>query len=681
MTVKSMQWIRRWFGALSLSAFGPALADALPELDEVVVHPPPTPVFGWLDEAYSATGAASRMLLERDTLDALGADRLEALDMAWPGAGSAMLNGGLSTVAMSRGFAIARPYWNGLPDIQRLFVRDLGTVDQVVVLRGPDAVLHGLTSPGGVVHYVGKRPQEVPQHSLSLRLGQHEQWRWEVDSTGPLGPVSEASGLSWRVVGARQGGHQEPGRLGLERSQEMGVLHWRYRPGGSLTLESEHQENHRPFSFGTVHVGGRVRYDQVYASPDQHSRRRYQRRGVAWEERLSPALTLAAHHAHSQVARDETLFGFWSVRDEQSLWGYYTAYRDRYSQRNWRAEARLRFDTGSLAHQWVLGHDRNRHHIRFGGVQNIAGFTIDVAQPDFSAIEPDALELAPRYNHERHRERAWFVADRVRLGPVWSASLGWRRQHFDTLADRSGRGLLVASRGQADGWHAGLEAELGTLHLHLTRTASMEPNRGMTREGGFLPAQRARQLELGARWKLARGMRLEGAVYRIDLRHLPMTDPEDRTALVSSGHRRVTGLDGAAHLAWRAWTATLQGNWLDTQNRATTAPGQGAHFVGVPRFSGSLRVSLAHAGPAASRWESWLGLVRVGPRYGDAANSFQVPGYMRVDLGSQTQLADGTLRLGIRNLTDSRHVAAISSASDVHQGARRGVWVSYSMGL
>lgn len=674
-------------GALPVwAAQAPASEDpaTLPALATVAVVAAPAaagevslPDLGRLDEAYAATAPNARTVLGREAIDARAADRLAALEADFPGLGGSTLNGGLSTVVQSRGFAITKTFWNGLPDIQRLYVRDLATVERVVLLRGPDAVLHGITSPGGVVHYVGKRPEEAPAHRLGLTLGSRGLWRGEVDSTGPIGPVTADSALSYRLVAARQDGTQAPGDLSLARWHGLGGLTWRYRPGGRLTLESETQQNHRPFSFGTVRAAGRVRYDQVYGDASQPSHRRYTRNGFSWEERFSPTVTLAAHYARSEAARDETLLGFWSVRDATSLWGYYTDYRDRYTQTDWRAEARLRFETGGWGHQLVLGHDRQRHRIRFSGVQNAAGFIIDLAAPDFSAIDPATLPLTPRFNHERHREQAWFVADRITLGPVWSWVTGWRRQRFETAADRSGSGLQTASRGAADSWHTGLVAEQGALRVHLTRASALEPNRGMTRSGGFLEPQTSRQVELGVQWSPRATWRMDATLFRIDLRNLPMTDPEDRTALISTGRRRVDGLEWAVHTAHSRWSASAHANWLDTRNLSKTPALSGDHFAGTPRFSGGVRVSRRHDAAQGRPWHSWLALAHVGKRYGDGANSFQVAAYWRADAGTRIDLPGGTVRLGIRNLADKRYVAAISSASDVHQGERRSLWASF----
>ena len=662
---------------LLASGFGAAIAmepHSLPTLEtvEVIGLPaaPPRlpPSLAWIETETTSGQGALRSTVTRDQLDGFNIDSVEGLAGHVPGLHAGMVNGGLSSALQLRGFALGRLHWNGLPDIQRLYARDLATVERIVVLRGPDAVLHGITAPGGVVHYLGKQPlHEEARHELETGFGSHGFWRARADTTGPLGDT-----LAYRLVGARQDGENRPGRVGLARWHGLGALSWRYRPGGSLTVEHEAQHNRRPFDFGTVRANGKVRYGQVYHAPGQTSSRRYQQQAVRWQDEITEHLTLAASYAQAQVQRDEVLFGFWTLRDAESLWGYYTDYRDRYRQHAWRTEASFNFETGPLAHRLTLGRDTLRHRLRFDGVQNIAGFLLDVDRPDFRSIDLDDLVLSPRYNREHHREHAWFLAEHIRLGDSLAVTLGWRRQHFSTRADRSGAGLLQASEGGADTWHAGIAFRLNDTWWHLTRSNGVEPNRGMTREGGFLDPQRAAQLELGARWQHDSGTRLD---------NLPMTDPQDRTALVSSGKRRVRGLDLSAARDFGRWNAAFNGSWQDTRNLTRTATNQGRHFPNVPRFSGALRLGVRHGQVTDATWESWVSVAHVGARHGDQANSFRLPAHQRIDAGTQATHGSVTLRLGIRNLADKRYVAVSNSVSDVHTGAPRSFWASIKLTL
>lgn len=120
-------------------------------------------------------------------IEAAGASRLEDLTGYLPGVQPGSLNAGLSSALVMRGFAVTQMRWNGLPDIQRLFARDLYTVEADEVLPGPDGVLEGITSPGGSVNYHGKQPRFEAAQQVGLTMSERGGRRTVADSTAPLG--------------------------------------------------------------------------------------------------------------------------------------------------------------------------------------------------------------------------------------------------------------------------------------------------------------------------------------------------------------------------------------------------------------------------------------------------------------------------------------------------------------
>lgn len=106
------------------------------------------------EPAERATRTITRF--EREWLEQV--DRLEDLAELIPASQPGIAQGGLASAINSRGFAVTAPRYNGLPDIQRLFVRDLNTVERVDILSGPDAIMEGLGSPGGAIRYHGNGP-------------------------------------------------------------------------------------------------------------------------------------------------------------------------------------------------------------------------------------------------------------------------------------------------------------------------------------------------------------------------------------------------------------------------------------------------------------------------------------------------------------------------------------------
>ena len=76
----------------------------------------------------------------------------------------------------------------------------------------------------------------------------------------------------------------------------------------------------------------------------------------------------------------------------------------------------------------------------------------------------------------------------------------------------------------------------------------------------------------------------------------------------------------------------------------------------------------------------WLGLTTVGPRMGDAANTVRVAGYARIDAGARSAWPGGhAVQVGVRNLTNTRYVEAVTAVDDVFQGPLRQLWLTYTI--
>lgn len=618
--------------------------------------------------------------------------RLEDLAAAVPGMQVEPLNAGLSTAVKLRGFAVSRILRDGLPDIQRMHVRDLATVEQVEVVRGSAGALFGIGSPGGVVNLVSRQPGATAATRLGLTVGSQGFARVALDSTGSLGPQRDSAdgGLRWRLIAGAQDGTTDSADLPMRRHQAHVALQWRYA-GGQLDADLGEQRNHSPFSFGTVITNGgqadtapvaaAVAWDRLFAAPGGGpSTRRYHERRLRWTHGFGGDWHGTLALSRATVTRDETLSGFWALVSADRLSSYWTQYHDSFRQLAWRWSAQGLLQIGTARHDLAIGVDRYTHRLRFDGQQNIAAFELDVAAPVFPASLDAPGPTTRRFTAEHTTDMGLWIADRWRVSEQldWNGML--RRQQSTLASTRQPLLQPVPEVGRSSGapWATGMAWRPdSSTRLWWDWSAGMEPNRGTTRFGGFLPAQTSRQLEIGAARSIG-PLRGELALWRITQRNLAMADPGERGTLMAAGSRLAEGLDlqwqwSSRPCGWRGH-ATLQ----TSRQLRKVSSSLGDAFVGMPRGAGTLGgwcdlPGAAQAGPLrlATQWQ-W-----VGPRAGDAANTVTVPGFGRLDVSAQWPLARGQLRLDIRNLTDQRHVQAVTAVDDVFQGPRRSVRLSW----
>ena len=54
------------------------------------------------------------------------------------------------------------------------------------MLKGPAAILYGLSEPGGIVNVTTTDPQDTPHYSVTQQIGSLALYRTSVGATGPL---------------------------------------------------------------------------------------------------------------------------------------------------------------------------------------------------------------------------------------------------------------------------------------------------------------------------------------------------------------------------------------------------------------------------------------------------------------------------------------------------------------
>jgi iron complex outermembrane recepter protein len=309
-----------------------------------------------------------------------------------------------------------------------------------------------------------------------------------------------------------------------------------------------------------------------------------------------------------------------------------------------------------------------------------------VAAPDFSAVDVNTLPTTRRYNDEKQRDVSWWLADRVSFVAgtfPTHLTLGVRHLRYAIDGDRTGAGRVPVGGQSGTAGHVGLSSELSSaMQAYVAWSSGLEPNRGKTSGGDFLPAQQSRQWEVGTHWQAGPQTKLHLAAYRVDLLNLPMTDPLDRTASISAGQRRVHGAEASFDTTWAAWQLQANINVQRTRQVVKTTASLGDSFVGVPRSSAGLQVTHDFGVSAGLPLRTWAAATMLGPRFADAQNTVQVAGYARIDAGVEYLIATGrSLSAGVRNLGNRRYVEAVTALDDVYQGPLRQMWLTFSLAL
>ncbi|MDI1279383.1 TonB-dependent siderophore receptor [Methylobacter sp.] len=594
--------------------------------------------------------------------------RLEDMAMFVSGVQQSSADSGFNTDLRIRGFTTAgSAYLDGVQDNQHFQVRDMALVERVEILKGHSSVLYGSGSPGGTVNYISKKPMGQFEHSVNYETGSYDFNRAVVDSTGPL---NKDKTVLYRVIAAGQLANDFRKNITHDQATFAPSLTWSYQPGSSLDVGFEYSNQNQPYRFDNVYTQNHVVYDQSYVDPRTRSDRKYWRFSAALKQELSDnwSLHFASHYFH--VEREDLLFGFFTFETPTTLSGYYRDIHDHYDQYSLRTEIHGQLDIFGSQHHLVSGVERNASDDRLNSDRRIGGYTLDVYNPVFNYPIPATTRLDKDITS---LEYGFYLNDQIDITRFWHVTGGMRYSLFN--GDSFQNDVFVPVTDQdAVTYNAGLSfTPVDNVAGYFGYSQSFQPNSGTDRSLKYLPAKQGELYELGVKsiW-FDKRLSLSSAVYQLTQRNLLGRDPLDPDYSIANGEIDGRGfeLDVSGQILE---SVQIVANYSYMETEFTQHPvWQGNAFRSTPKHSGTLwgHYQLPIAG-LPGQFKIGGGLVFVGRRFGDDANSFEVPGYVRLDLVAHYQLEQFDFRFKVENIMDKRYVSSSIYDDTVIQGNRR----------
>lgn len=493
------------------------------------------------------------------------------------------------------------------------------------------------------------------------------------DSTGA---ITADKSLLYRVISAGQLANDFRENINHDTLSIAPSLTWNYAPDSSLDVGFEYQKQKQPYRFDNVFTNNQVVYDRSYADPRNHSDRQYWRLSAAVQQKIVDNWSwhLASNYFH--VERDDLLFGFYTFKTPTTLSGYYRDIHDHYDQYSLRTEIHGQFELFGSKHQLVSGIERNSSDDRFRSRERIGGFTLNVYNPVFNAPVPSSTRSD---KDAKQTEYGFYLNDQIDITSFVHLTGGLRYSLFS--ANNSKNDLSVAGTDQnALVFNAGVSlTPVDNIAGYFGYSQSFQPNVGTDKNLKFLPAKQGELFEWGVKstW-FDKRLSASSAIYQLTQSNLSNRDLSNPDYMIASGTVRGRGfeLDINGKI-----TDDLQlvanYSYMDTKFiRSSTY--QGNAFRSSPRNSGTLWANYALPIQGLSVGG---GAVFVSRRYGDDANSFIVPSYIRGDVIARYQYAPFDFRFKLENLFDKRYVSSSVYDDTVIQGNRRTVLFLLAVGF
>ena len=147
----------------------------------------------------------------------------------------------------ARGFSINNFQYDGIPSTARNVaysagntLSDMAIYDRVEVLKGATGLLTGAGSLGATINLVRKKPTSEFQGHATLGAGSWDNYRSELDVSGPL---TETGNIRGRAVAAYQDQHSFMDRYERKSPTYYGIMEFDLSPDTLLTVGGDYQDS------------------------------------------------------------------------------------------------------------------------------------------------------------------------------------------------------------------------------------------------------------------------------------------------------------------------------------------------------------------------------------------------------------------------------------------------------
>jgi catecholate siderophore receptor len=668
--------------------------------DDPVLQLEPVRVYGGriLEETYQVKRSSSALrtdallidvpqsvtVVSRDLIDDLSMRGMADVVTYVPGATMAQGEGNRDTPVLRGNSSTASFFVDGVRDDVQ-YMRDLYNVDRVEALKGPNALIFGNGSPGGVINRVTRQPIWISSRELTMQGGSEGERRISGDIAQVLG-----ENVAVRIAAMYENSDTFRHGVSIERRGINPTFAWKLGNNTSLRLGYENFHDERVADRGVPSFQGSpllVDPSQFFGSPE-----------LSVSDAKVDAFTAHFEHrfANDVVIRNATRFAEYEKFYQNVFPGAVnaagtsvaiSAYNNATDRANFfnQTDVVFAFSTGDIQHSILVGAelgrqvtDNLRHTGYFTSVSPTAtSFTTPLTNPVVSTPITFRQSATDADNHGVLQTAAAYVQDQVAFTDRLTAVLGARLEYLDIDFRNNRTGTVLTRSDDLLSPRAGLIYKpLEQVSVYASYSMTNQPRSGeqlasLTATNQALAPEKFINREIGAKWDVTRLFAVTAAVFQLDRTNVAITDPADPTRSLLVDGQSTEGFEfGFAGRLSKKWSviggyAYQDGEIERTQSATVVA---GARLAQLPRHTASLWTRYDFN----RTWGVGLGVTHRGGFFASTDNNVTVPGFTRLD-GALFYNFSRNLRaqLNVENLLDRDYFASAHSNNNITPGSPR----------
>lgn len=611
---------------------------------------------------------------------------------------------------------------DGLRDDMQYY-RDTYNIERIEAFKGPNAMIFGRGSPGGLLNRVTKVPGWDPAREVGFQVGSWNKRRLTADLNQPLNDSA-----AFRVTGVYEDSEGFRDGFALSRKGLHPTLSLRPADATLITLGYEVFRDERTADRGIPSLSAAqafngTRYpvstdrETFFGDPD----------GSPASVDVNAFTALIEHDFGHAFLRNRFRYAEYNKFYQNVFPGNVnaagttvalSAYNNDTQRDNAFNQTDLTFDvgTGTLQHRFLIGAEFGRQETanerrsgRFASGQAVclpgssaSTCLVALSDPNVRLSVDYANNSAGGSGDARNagvtRFAALYAQDQITLSPQWDAVLGVRWDRFDVDFTDQRNGVSLANRDLSSSDdlfspRAGLVYKpADDLSFYASYGVTYLPRSGeqlasLTFGTQSLDPEEFKNYEIGTKWDITPRLSATAAVYRLGRSNVAVVDPIDPTQMIllSGDSQRTEGMElslsGDITPAWQVVASyTYQDAVItrDVRTSPTSVTPAGTELAQSPRHMAGLwnRFELSE------RWGLGLGAIYRSRSYASTSNLVTLRSYARYDGAVYYAVNENIdLQLNVENLFDKAYFPSAHSDSNLTPGSPRSYYLSARFGF
>jgi len=472
-----------------------------------------------------------------------------------PGVGMAQGEGHRDAPVMRGNTSTGDFYTDGIRDDVQYY-RDLYNVNQVEILKGPNAMIFGRGGSGGVINRVNKQADGNEMRSLSLQAGSNDFFRAQADLGDAINDnvAYRINAMAENAGSFRDGVNRE--LRGISPSLAFGLS-----DNTRMVLSAEYFDDNRTVDRGIPSFQGKPLNTERSTFFGDAQASFASTEAASFDALIEHDFGGAVLRNRSRVAQYDKFYQnvFPGAVNADGTLVSLSAYNVQTDRKNIFNQTDFIFDIthGDVTHRLLIGAELGRQdtqNFRETGYFGATGSTVTSQSVSINSPLP-TLPITYRQNASDVDNTgvadtaALYVQDQMHIGEKWQLIAGLRFDRINMDFTNNRTSLRIEQTDNSLSPRAGLIYQAtDALNLYASYSKAFVPRAGdqlssLTLSNASLDPEQFTNNEIGAKWQLSQGLFTSVALYQLSRSNVAVNDPANPGQLILVDAQRSQGLE------------------------------------------------------------------------------------------------------------------------------------------